>query len=165
MIISLIAAMGKNRVIGKDNQMMWHLPKEFKYFKQTTMGHCIVTGRKNFEATGRPLPGRTNIIVTRNLDYKVDGCVVVHSIEEAISYAKEKGETELFICGGGQIYKDTIAMADKIYLTYVDFESEGEVFFPEFDESKFNKSLVTELEKSDDNPYPWKAYLFSKKES
>lgn len=82
MIVSMISAMGKNRVIGKNNQMMWHLPLEFKYFKETTLGHCIITGRKNFEAQGRALPGRTNIIVTRNESLKIEGCVVVNSIDE-----------------------------------------------------------------------------------
>lgn len=164
MIISLIAAMGKNRVIGKNNQMMWYLPKEFKYFKDTTIGHCIVTGRKNFEATGRALPGRTNIIVTRNHDYKAEGCLVVNSIESAIEYAKNNGETELFICGGGQIYRDSIPFADRIYLTYVDFEVEGDVYFPEFDESIYHKKLITELDKSENNKYSWKAYIFQRKD-
>lgn len=163
MIISMIAAMGKNRVIGSNNQMMWHLPQEFKYFKETTYGHCIITGRKNFEATGRPLPGRTNIIVTRNKDYQAEGCFVVHSLGEALSFAKEKGESEVFICGGGQIYQESIDIVDKIYLTCVDFEKDGEVYFPNFDKDKFDEKLVREVEKSDNNLYAWKAYVYSKK--
>ena len=163
MIISMIAAMGKNRVIGKENKMMWHLPLEYQYFKEVTFGHCVITGRKNYEAVGRPLPGRTNIVVTRKKDLKFEGCVVVHSIEEALSYAKKSGETEVFIMGGGQIYKESLPLAQKIYLTYVDFESEGEVFFPEFNESLYEKTLQKEGPVSPNNKLAWQAYLYQKK--
>ncbi len=163
MIVSMIAAMGNNRVIGKNNQMMWHLPLEFKYFKETTMGHTIITGRKNFEAMGRPLPGRTNIIVTRNKELKIDGCVVVHSLEEALDYARKQGETEAFISGGGQIYQCGLELVDKIYLTEVDYSAEGEVYFPEFDEAKFTKKLMHAEDVSDKNKYAWQAYLYEKK--
>ena len=163
MIVSMIAAMGKNRVIGKDNQMMWHLPLEFKYFKDTTMGHCLITGRKNFEAQGRPLPGRTNIIVTRSKDLTLDGCVVVNSIEEALEHAKSIGETEAFITGGGQIYSQGLKYADRIYLTEVDFESDGEVYFPEFSENDFEKKLVHSMDVGEKNSLAWKAYLYEKK--
>jgi dihydrofolate reductase len=163
MIVSMIAAMGQNRVIGKGNQMMWYLPMEFKYFKDTTLGHCLITGRKNFEAQGRPLPGRTNIIVTRSKDLKIEGCVVVNSIQEGIDYAKAQGETEAFITGGGQIYKEGLLYADKIYLTEVDFTEDGEVFFPEFDESDYVKSLVKSEDVSEKNSLKWNAYLYTKK--
>lgn len=163
MIVSMIAAMGKNRVIGKGNQMMWHLPMEFKYFKDTTLGHCLITGRKNFEAQGRPLPGRTNIIVTRSKDLKIEGCVVVNSIQEGIDHAKAQGETEAFITGGGQIYKEGLQFADKIYLTEVDFSDEGEVFFPEFDEACYDKSLVRSEVVSEKNSLKWNAYIYTKK--
>ena len=163
MIISLIAAMGKNRVIGANNKMMWRLPKEWAYFKETTLGHCIVTGRKNFHAQGRPLPGRTNIVVTRDKSFTAEGVVVVHSIDEAIKYAKDQGEAELFICGGGQIYSQTVDIADKIYLTVVDYAEEGEVYFPEFDESKFHKNTVQSEPMSDDNKFSWTAFQYVKK--
>jgi dihydrofolate reductase len=162
MIVSMIAAMGKNRVIGKGNQMMWHLPLEFKYFKETTLGHCVITGRKNFEAMGRPLPKRTNIIVTRQKDLKLDGCIVVNSVEEALEYAKSQGETEAFILGGGQIYKEGLKYADKIYLTEVDYDEEGEVYFPEFDEDNYQKSLVKSEPVAENNKFAWNAYLFTK---
>lgn len=162
MIVSMIAAMGNNRVIGKGNKMMWRLPAEWEYFKTTTLGHCIITGRKNFEAQGRALPGRTNIIVTRNTELKIDGCVVVHSIEAALEYAHTHGETEAFICGGGQIYKESISMVDKIYLTNVDFTDDGEVFFPEFDESLYTKEFKQEMAVSESNKYAWTANLFTK---
>lgn len=163
MILSMIAAMGKNRVIGKDNEMMWHLPREFQYFKDVTSGHCIILGRKNFEAIGRPLPNRTNIIVTRQDDYKAADCVVVNSLDEAVKYAKDHGETEAFITGGGQIYKEMIDRVQRIYLTEVDYSEEGDVYFPEFDESKFNKELVRSQEVNEKNKYRWDAYLYTLK--
>lgn len=163
MIVSIIAAMGTNRVIGKGNKMMWRLPHEWDYFKTTTMGHCIITGRKNFQAQGRALPGRTNIIVTRNKDFTADGCVVVHSIEEALEYAKAQGETEAFICGGGQIYKESIPLVDKIYLTEVDYSEEGEVYFPDFDENLYEKKLIKSMDEASDNKYAWQAFEYLKK--
>ena len=162
MIVSMISAMGKNRVIGKDNKMMWRLPLEWDYFKSTTLGHCIITGRKNYEAQGRALPGRTNIIVTRNPDLKIEGCVVVNSLEEGLKYAKDLGEVEAFITGGGQIYKQGLEFADKIYLTEVDYSEEGEVYFPEFDESKYTKKHLKSVEVSDNNKLQWDAYLFER---
>ncbi len=163
MIVSLIAAMGKNRVIGKDNKMMWHLPLEFKYFKDTTFGHCIITGRKNFEAQGRPLPGRTNIVITRQKDLELAGCVVVNSLDAALDYAKENGETEAFVTGGGQIYAQAVAKADKIYLTEVDYATEGQVYFPEFNESEYQKELVHAEGVSEKNKLAWQAFLYTKK--
>lgn len=162
MIISLIAAMGTNRVIGKDNQMMWHLPLEYKYFKETTMGHCIIMGRKNYEAQGRLLPGRTNIIITRQNDYQVEGAVVVNSIEEALNYAKSVDESEAFIIGGGEIYKQSLDFADKIYLTEVDYSENGDVYFPDFQENQYKKDLVKSVEVGEKNNLAWKAFLFTK---
>ena len=162
MIVSMIAAMGKNRVIGKGNQMMWHLPLEYKYFKETTINHCIITGRKNFEAQGRALPKRTNIVVTRNKDFQAEGAEVVSSVGEALELARVKGETEAFIIGGGEIYKQSVNLVDRIYLTEVDFSKEGEVYFPKFDESKFTKTLVRAAEVSEKNSLAWKAYLYQR---
>ncbi len=160
----MIAAMGENRVIGADNQMMWHLPKEYKYFKNTTMDHCIIMGRKNFEAMGKkPLPGRTTIIVTRQDDYDAGVCQVVNSLEAAIEAAREKGETEVFICGGGQIYELGVPHSDRIYLTVVDFSKEGDVYFPEFDESKYEKETLHHEEVGERNAFAWTAYLYTKK--
>lgn len=163
MIISLIVAMGKNNVIGKNNKMMWRLPKEWQYFKETTLGHCIITGRKNFEAQGRALPGRTNIVVTRQKDYQAPGCVVVHSLQDALSYAGKKGETEVFICGGGEIYRHSLELVDRMYITYVDFEEPGDVYFPAFDESKFTKKLIKTMDESAENSMSWQAYLYERK--
>lgn len=131
MIISAIVAMSKNRVIGKDNQMPWHLPADLQYFKKTTLHHHIILGRKCYESIGKPLPRRVNIIVTRNKDWKMEGGVVLHSLEAALDYAKSAGETEVFITGGGEIYKQSMDWWDKLYLTEVDIETDGEIFFPE----------------------------------
>ena len=165
MIVSMIAAMGTNRVIGRDNKMMWRLPKEWAYFKAKTMGHCIIMGRKNFEAQGRALPGRTNIIVTRNKDLKIEGCVVVHSLEEALDYCRSQNETEAFICGGGQIYELGLSLADKLYLTEVDYSEDGEVYFPKFNENEYSRELIDSCEVAEDNKYSWFAYLYNRKSS
>lgn len=162
MIISLIAAMGKNRVIGKGNRMMWRLPLEWQYFKETTLNHCVLTGRKNILAQGRALPKRTNIVVTRDTEFSFKDCVIKHSIEDAIEFARSRGESELFICGGGEVYKQTIPIADRIYLTEVDYQEPGEVYFPEFDESKFDKTLKMDCAVSEDNPLAWKAFLYQR---
>lgn len=160
MIISMIVAMGKNRVIGKDNKMMWHLPLEFKHFKELTTGHCIVLGRKNYESIGRLLPNRTNIIVTRNKDYHVEGAIIVNSLEAAIEYAKTQGEKELFITGGGEIYRQALLEAKRIYLTEVDYNEPGDVYFPQIDETQYKIEKLKEEPASEKNPLAWKAYLF-----
>lgn len=131
-IISLVAAMAKNRVIGKNNQMPWHLPADLKHFKSVTMGNPIVMGRKTYESIGRPLPGRQNIIISRNKKYKVDGCVVVSCISSAIEMLNL--EEEVMIIGGGFLYSETLSMADKLYLTYIDLEVEGDTYFPNYDQ-------------------------------
>jgi len=130
MIISAIVAMSKNRVIGKDNKIPWHLPADLKYFKKTTLNHHIILGRKCYESIGRPLPKRTNIIVTRNKKYKEEGCIVVGSIEEALEFSRKREQVEVFIAGGGQIYEQSMALWDKLYLTEVAVETEGDVYFP-----------------------------------
>ena len=134
MIISAIVGIGKNKVIGKNNDMPWHLPADLKYFKRTTSGHHIIMGRKNYEAIGRPLPKRTNIIITRNTNYQADGCIIVNSITDALAVAKANGDEEAFIIGGGQIYWLSLPMLDRLYITEIDVEvPDGDVFFPEVD--------------------------------
>ena len=136
MKVSLILAASENSVIGKDNDLIWHLPKDMRFFKDTTMGHHVIMGRKNFESIPhkfRPLPNRTNVVITRQTAYKADGCMVVSAIEEALQIAKHNGEGEAFIIGGGQIYKLALEanLVDKIYLTKVHHSFEGDTFFPE----------------------------------
>lgn len=163
MKISIIAAMGKNRVIGKDNQLMWRLPQELQYFKQTTMGHHLVMGRKTFQAYPKALPGRTSIIVTRQEFFDVpSGCLIKHSLEDAFAYAKTQGEQECFIIGGAEIYTQTIDSVDHIYLTYVDFCEEGHAYFPQFDEARFHVETLKTQTKDELNPYAWIAKRFDR---
>jgi len=134
MDISLIVAIGRNREIGKDNSLLWHIRRDFQNFKKVTMGHHLVMGRKTYESIGKTLPGRTTIILTRDQNYVQNDCLLAHSIEEAIQLAIQRGERELFICGGENIYKQFMPLADKIYLSRVDFEGNADTFFPEFEE-------------------------------
>ena len=136
MKVSLIVAVSENGVIGKDNDLIWHLPKDMRFFKETTLNHHVIMGRKNFESIPhkyRPLPNRTNVIITRNSDYKAEGCVVVNSVKQGLEVAKENGDKEPFIIGGGQIYKLALEnnLVDKIYLTKVHHAFDGDTFFPE----------------------------------
>jgi len=133
MIISAIVATAKNNIIGRDNDIPWYLPADLKYFKATTLNHHIIMGRKSYESIGRPLPKRTNIIVTRNPFYIVSNCILTHSVEEALDIAKNNEEEEAFIIGGGEIYKLSFPLLDRIYLTEVDLEVEGDIRFPEID--------------------------------
>ena len=136
MKVLLIVAASENGVIGKDNDLIWHLPNDMRFFKETTLNHHVIMGRKNFESIPhkyRPLPNRTNIVITRQTDYKADGCIVVNSVEAALEIAKENGDKEPFIIGGGQIYKLALEanLVDRIYLTKVHHTFDGDTFFPE----------------------------------
>jgi dihydrofolate reductase len=135
MKVSLIVAVAENNVIGKDNDLIWHLPNDMKFFKETTQNHHVIMGRKNFESIPerfRPLPNRTNVIITRQQNYKAEGCIIVNSIEEALEIAKSNEDNEPFIIGGGQIYKLALDanLVDKIYLTKVHQKFDGDTFFP-----------------------------------
>ena len=134
MKISAIVAVANNGVIGKDNEIPWYLPADLKFFKKKTLGHAVIMGRKCYESIGRPLPKRTNIIITRNPFYVADNCIVVHSLNDAIQFAKETGETEAFIIGGAQIYAMSRPLWDELYLTTVDLETKGDTFFEPLDE-------------------------------
>lgn len=152
-MLSLMVAHGRDRVIGKDNQMPWHLPEELAYFKRTTMGKPIVMGRKTFESIGRPLPGRLNIVITRNSAYVVpEGVIVVSSIDEAIKAVE--GEKEIMVIGGAQIYEATIEKADRLYITLIDASYEGDVFFPYYALEQYNEIERSATYFTDDNvPY------------
>ncbi len=164
MIVSLIAAFGKNRELGKDNKLLLHLPEDLKNFKRITRGHCVIIGRKTFESIGKPLPKRTNIIVTRNNNWSADGVIVAGSLEDAILIAKEGGEREVFICGGGQIYKEAVEkdLVDRMYLTKVEWEGEADTFFPELDAKKWDVKSSETHEVSDTNPFRWKFEILEK---
>jgi dihydrofolate reductase len=143
MVISLIAAVSKNRIIGKNNDLPWHLPDDMKYFMQTTKGHHVIMGRKNYDSIPekfRPLPNRTNIVVTRQKGFKAAGCIIVHSIEEGIELAKKNNEHETFIIGGAEIYKLGFQISQRLYLTEINAEIEGDTFFPEFNKQNWKET-------------------------
>jgi len=144
--VSIICALSENRAIGKDNKLIWHISDDLKRFKSLTMGHPVIMGRKTYDSIGKSLPGRTNIIITRNMDFKARCCKVAGSLEEAIKIAKEKDNGEIFIIGGGQIFDQAIGMCDKLYLTLVSGEYDGDTFFPDY---KSFKKKVSEEEKRD----------------
>ena len=133
--ISLLAALARNRVIGADNRLPWHLPEDLRRFKALTLGHPVIMGRKTYASIGRPLPGRTNIVVTRDPGYAAPGCIVVHTLDEAIAAGADAAE--IFVIGGAEIYALALARADRLHLTEIDAEFPGDARFPEFDAAKF----------------------------
>lgn len=134
-MITLIAAVAQNNALGKDNQLLWHLPDDFKRFKNITSGHYIIMGRKTFDSFPKPLPNRTHVIITRQKEYKPEGCIVVNSLEEAIQSCPK--QEDIFIIGGGEIYKQSIVIADKIDITRVHNSFEADTFFPEIEIEKW----------------------------
>ena len=131
MRLSLIVAMAKNRVIGKENKMPWHLPADFAYYKKTTTGHPVIMGRKTFESIGRPLPARRNIVISRNANFGANGIEVVSSLDAAIkACANRNTHEEAFVIGGASLYSEALARADRIFMTEVDATPEGDTFFP-----------------------------------
>ena len=158
MKVSIIVAAGLNNAIGKDNTLLWHLPWDMKYFKERTTGHHILTGRKNYESIPekyRPLASRTNMVISRNLKLRIDGCLVFSTIKAAIDHAREKGEKELFIIGGGEIYKQALTenLVTHIYLTRVHANFEADTFFPELDEKKWKTTSEIYCQKDEKNPF------------
>ncbi len=149
-MVKLIVATDNKGGIGKDNQLLWHLPNDLKRFKFITNNHVVIMGRKTFESIGRVLPNRTNVVITRNKDLVLDGCVMCSSLEEAIEkYASE----DVFIIGGGEIYKQALPLAHKLYLTKVDTELEADTFFPEISEKEWELVLLERHLKDDKHPY------------
>lgn len=154
--VSAIIAIGKRtRAIGKNNDLIWKIPDDLKRFKTITSGHPIIMGRKTFESIGRPLPNRTNIIITRNpnLDVGRPSVVVVTDIKSALDKAHELDQEEIFIIGGGEIYKQALPFTDRLYLTLVDSDAQGDVFFPAYDE--FTKVLEHEVREWNGLAYEW----------
>lgn len=156
MKIILIAAMAKNRVIGKGNAIPWHIPGEQQRFKGMTMGHTLIMGRKTFESIGRPLPGRNTIIISRNREYRAAGCPVAQSLTAAIALCTE-AET-IFIAGGGEIYQEALPLAEAIYLTVLDREVEGDILFPEFDPQQFRNISTERVEGLE----PYTLFIFAR---
>jgi dihydrofolate reductase len=161
-MISLIWAMDENRVIGYHNQLPWRLPADLKFFKRVTMGHPIMMGRKTFESIGKPLPGRENIIITRDETYQPDGCTVMNSIEEFMAYAKQK-ELEVFVIGGAEIFKEIFPAADRLYLTMIHHQFEGDTYFPVFDIDKWELQTREVGPKDEKNPYDYEFLIYKRK--
>lgn len=160
-MIILIAAAAENNALGKDNQLLWHLPEDFKRFKQITSGNYIIMGRKTFESFPKPLPNRTHVIITRQKDYIAEGCIVVHSLEEAIEISPK--EEEVFVIGGAEIYKQSIENADKIEITRVHSEFEADAFFPEFNTSNWNLVFSEKHTKDEKHQYDYTFETYLKK--
>ena len=154
MKISIIVAMDKNRLIGKEGTIPWRLPADLKHFKRTTMGHPIIMGRKTYQSVGRPLPGRDNIVITRQAGFQAPGCRVAESLDDALNQAREAdGAEESFIIGGAEIYAAAIDLADRLYLTEIDHGFDGDVHFPEIPMNQWRLLERETYEADRSNPY------------
>jgi dihydrofolate reductase len=161
-MISLIAAIGKNNELGKENKLLWSLPADMKHFKDITTLHTVIMGRKTFESIGKPLPNRRNIVITRDVNYKKDGVEVAHSLAHALDLAGDMNE-EIFIIGGAELYKDTIDIADKLYITHIDAEDkDADAFFPEIIPIAWNEVKHEEHEADEKNPLPYTFSVYEK---
>lgn len=162
-MVTIVVAIGKNNGIGSDNQMLWHLPKDLKHFKDITSGHPIIMGRKTYESIGKALPDRTNIVISGRKNWYEEGILIVSSIKEAVKFAKKIDE-EVFIIGGGNIYKQTMDMADRLEVTLVDADLDADTFFPVIDEKIWKKTSEVCHEKDEKNAYDFCFQTFEKNE-
>jgi dihydrofolate reductase len=165
MKISLIAALSKNHVIGKNNDLPWHLPDDMKYFMQTTKAHHVIMGRKNYESIPekfRPLPNRTNIVVTRQQHYNAPDCLLVNSLEEALQIAAANNQQEVFIIGGAEIYHQGFALATQLYLTEIEGVIEGDTYFPDFDKSHWKEISRTHHSADERHKYPFDFVVYER---
>ncbi len=151
MKISLIAALGPDRLIGRQNALPWQLPADLRHFKKLTMGHPIVMGRKTHESIGRPLPGRQNIVISRQPEYRADGCTVAHSLSDALAAAKDGDE--VFIIGGAAVYQEALPRADRLHLTLIEGQFEGDTFFPDYDPPRWHELSRDRHEADPSNPH------------
>ncbi|MFU1505310.1 type 3 dihydrofolate reductase [Aeromonas veronii] len=155
MKISMIAAMAHDRVIGKDNQMPWHMPADLAHFKRVTLGKPVLMGRKTFESIGRPLPGRRNLVISRNPDYQAEGIEVVGSVEAALALLAGSSVEELMVIGGGHLYAEMLPSADCLYLTQIDLAVEGDTRFPAFDDGQWQRIECESHPADEKNPHPY----------
>lgn len=167
MKLSMIVATAQNRVIGRDNALPWYLPNDLKYFKQTTLGKPVIMGRKTYESIGKPLPGRTNIVITRQTDYLPEGVKVVHSVAEARDLAESvcliDGQEEAMIMGGAEIYTLALPDADRLYLTEVHADVDGDAYFPEYDKTEWQEISREDFNAEGPNPYNYSFVVYDKK--
>jgi dihydrofolate reductase len=162
MQISCIVATADNNVIGKDNDIPWYLPADLSYFKKTTINHHIIMGKNCYNSIGRPLPKRTNVILTKDPYFIVSNCLIAHSIPEALEIAYKNGEEEAFIVGGAKIYEQTVNLWDKLYLTRVDLDVEGDVYFPEVDFSEWNLISEEKHQADEKNPHDYSFLIYER---
>ncbi|MGB4843529.1 MAG: dihydrofolate reductase [Ferruginibacter sp.] len=162
-MISLIVAAAENNAIGKNNQLLWHLPNDLKFFKNTTWGMPVIMGRKTFESVNKPLPGRFNIVITRQADWKADGVIVATDLQDALKKASATNCKEFFIIGGGEIYKQAYEIAGKIYLTRVHTAIDGDTFFPAVDETKWQLTSSQDFETDEKHKYAYSFQTWIKK--
>ncbi len=160
--LSMIAAMGKNRVIGKDNDMPWHLPADLQHFKKTTLGSPIIMGRKTYDSIGRPLPGRLNIILSRNTTLEIEGCSVVDSLDKALTLAQESTKDEVFITGGAHLYNKFLKEADRLYLTLIDEAFDGDTYFPDYTQLNWQEISREDHQADDQNPHNYSFVILDK---
>jgi len=158
--ISLVAAIAKNNVLGKDNKLIWHLPADLKMFKNLTSGNTILMGRKTFDSIGKALPNRENVVITRDVNFKQQGCLVYNSIESALESLKLSDK--IFIVGGAQIYNECLSIADKLYITHLDLEVEGDVFFPKIDSNVWRLTQNTEGVIDEKNLIPYRFSIYER---
>lgn len=165
MRVSLIAAVGERSVIGTDGGLPWRLPADMKHFRRTTMGKPVVLGRTTYESIGKPLKGRTNIVVTRDPDYRAEGCVVVHDIESALRAAQTTGADEVMVAGGASLYRALLPRADRLYLTRVRADVKGDTFFPDIDFAQWTQIERTDRAATEKNPIDMSFITFDRKSS
>jgi dihydrofolate reductase len=162
MKISIIAAIAEKNVIGKDNKIPWYIPADMKHFKEITWGHTVIMGQKTYESIGKALPGRKNIVLSFDTDYKCSGCVATNSINEALRIAADYKETEVFIIGGASVYKQTINIAEKLYITKVHHKFEGDSFFPKIDLKIWRIDSLEKNGRDNTNPFDYDFMVYKK---
>ncbi|MCA1054549.1 dihydrofolate reductase [Rossellomorea aquimaris] len=162
-MISFIVAMDKNSAIGKNNELPWHLPADLAFFKKVTMGSPIVMGRKTHESIGKALPGRENIVITRDKQYEAEGCTIIHSIEEITAVAPNV-QDEVFVIGGAEIFKEAFPHADRLYLTLIEDEFDGDTFFPPFNRDEWDVISREKGPKDEKNPYDYYFMILDRKQ-
>ncbi len=165
MIISIIAAIGNNNVIGINNALPWDLPADLAHFRKLTAGKPVVMGQRTFESIGKPLPERINIILSRDEKFCPEGCIVVQSVDQALNSARKAGVKEVMICGGVSVYNQFLPLADRMYLTLIKGDFQGDSYFPSFDYNDWNEIERTEHEPDKDNPYKYAFVVLEKKSS
>lgn len=163
MTISFVVAASANNAIGKDNQLLWHLPNDMRFFKNTTWGSVVIMGRKSFESMGKALKGRINIVITRQDSWQAEDAIVANDLQDALQKAEAANCKEIFIIGGGEIYKQSLGIADKIYLTRVHANIDGDTFFPELDPSIWELISSEDFKKDEKHQYDYSFQLYTKK--